>query len=100
PPAPTAALSPYTTLFRSSYALSFGGGTGITPVSSGAIALSAGAVSASQSTVTAAPTSIPAGSGSSTITVTARDASGNVIGGASGNLTATGGTGNTLTPAT
>src|SRR5205823_12951446 len=74
-----------------SYTLSFSGGTGITPVSSGAIALSAGAVSASQSTVTAAPASIPAGSGTSTITVTARDAGGNPIGGASVSLTATGG---------
>src|SRR5204862_518414 len=84
-----------------SYTLSFSGGTGITPISSAAIALSAGAVSASQSTVAAAPTSIPAGSGTSTITVTARDAGGNPIGGASGNLTATGGTGITPTrPAT
>src|SRR5439155_4303407 len=55
-----------------------------------------GPVSASQSTVTASPTSIAAGSGASTITVTARDASGNLISGASVSLTATGG-GNTLT---
>src|SRR5205814_9430442 len=59
-----------------------------------------GPVSATTSTVEAAPTSIPAGSGTSTITVTARDAGGNAIGGASGSLTATGGTGDTLTPAT
>src|SRR5438045_7149629 len=64
------------------------------------MAVRAGAVSASQSTVTAAPTSMPAGSGTSTITVTARDAGGNPIGGASVSLTATGGTANTLTPAT
>src|SRR5439155_928143 len=51
-------------------------------------------------TVEAAPTSIPAGSGTSTITVTARDAGGNAIGGANVALTVTGGTGNTLTPAT
>src|SRR5439155_1309154 len=59
-----------------------------------------GPVSATTSTVGAAPPSIPAGSGTSTIRVTARDAGGNTIGGASVFLTATGGTGNTLTPAT
>src|SRR5207302_9897753 len=59
-----------------------------------------GPVSATTSTVGAAPPSIPAGSGTSTIRVTARDAGGNPIGGASVFLTATGGTGNTLTPAT
>ena len=73
-----------------------GGGTATAPFSVACTAV----VSASQSTVTAAPTSITAGSGSSTITVTARDASGNTIGGASVSLTATGGTGNTLSPAT
>src|SRR5437763_4550619 len=65
---PRSTLFPYTTLFRSA--------------TSGAIALGAGAVSAAQSTVAAAPASIPAG-GSSTITVTARDADGNPIGGRS-----------------
>src|SRR5207249_3604655 len=40
------------------------------------VTVTPGGVSASQSTVVAAPTSIAAGSGSSTITVTARDASG------------------------
>src|SRR5207302_9918593 len=59
-----------------------------------------GPVSAPTATVEAAPLSIPAGSGTSTITVTARDAGGNAIGGASVALTVTGGTGNTLTPAT
>src|SRR5205807_4053686 len=59
-----------------------------------------GPVSATTSTVEAAPASIPAGSGTSTITVTARDAAGNPIGGAGVMLTATGGTGNTLAPAT
>src|SRR5207247_627678 len=58
-----------------------------------------GPVSAAQSTVTAAPASIPAGSGTSTITVTARDANGNPIGGASVVLAATG-SGNTLTQPT
>src|SRR5207244_302300 len=50
-----------------------------------------GPVSATTSTVEAAPASIPAGSGTSTITVTARDAAGNPIGGAGVMLTATGG---------
>jgi hypothetical protein len=54
------------------------------------------AVSSSQSSVAATPTSITAGSGSSTITVTARDASGNPVSGATVVLSATG-TGNTLT---
>src|SRR5205823_4356587 len=61
------------------------------------VTVTAGAVSATTSTVEAAPASIPAGSGTSTITVTARDAGGNVVGGASVVLTA-GGAGNTLTP--
>src|SRR2546429_3163147 len=63
------------------------------------VTVTAGAVSATTSTVEAAPASIPAGSGTSTIRVTARDAGGNPIGGASVSLTATGGAGNTLTPA-
>jgi invasin-like protein/Big-like domain-containing protein/calcineurin-like phosphoesterase family protein len=55
-------------------------------------------VSAANSTVSAAPTSFTAGSGSSTITVTAKDGSGNVISGASVTVAASG-SGNTLTPA-
>src|SRR5205807_1483586 len=54
-----------------------------------------GAVSAGQSTVSAT-SPIAAGSGTSTITVTARDASGNPVQGATVVLAATGG-GNTLT---
>ncbi|MGH3998083.1 MAG: Ig-like domain-containing protein, partial [Pseudonocardiaceae bacterium] len=55
-----------------------------------------GGVSASQSTVTADVSSIPAGSGTATITVTAKDASGLPISGATVVLSATG-AGNTLT---
>ena len=55
-----------------------------------------GAVSGAQSAVSAAPGSITAGSETSTITVTARDASGNPIAGATVVLAAMG-TGNTLT---
>jgi hypothetical protein len=60
-----------------------------------------GGVSAALSTVSASPGSITAGSGTSTITVTAKDANGNAISGATVVLAATG-TGNTLTqpPAT
>src|SRR5207247_2731284 len=54
------------------------------------------AVSAAQSTVTAAPPPIEAGTGTSTITVIARDANGNPIAGATVELQATG-SGNTLT---
>src|SRR5207302_1035618 len=57
-----------------------------------------GPVSATTSTVGAAPPSIPAGSCPSTIRVTARDAGGNTIGGASVFLTATGVTGGGGTP--
>jgi protocatechuate 3,4-dioxygenase beta subunit len=53
-------------------------------------------VDAAQSTVAAAPNSIEAGSGTATITVTVKDASGNPISGATVLLAATGG-GNTLT---
>src|SRR2546422_855733 len=70
---PRSTLFPYTTLFRSN----------------------AGTVSASQSTMSAT-SPITAGSGTSTITVTARDASGNPVQGATVVLAATG-TGNTLT---
>ncbi len=62
------------------------------------VTVNAAGVSASQSTVSAAPATIPASSGSSpsTITVTARDAFGNPIQGATVVLAATG-SGNTLT---
>lgn len=55
-----------------------------------------GGVSASQSTVSASPTSVVAGDGSSTITVTAKDANGNPVSGATVVLAATG-NGNTIT---
>lgn len=55
-------------------------------------------VSASQSVVAATPISIPAGSGTSTITVTAKDATGNPISGASVVLAATGGSNNLTQP--
>jgi Bacterial Ig-like domain (group 1)/Invasin, domain 3 len=58
-----------------------------------------GGVSASQSTVSAAPTSFTAGSGSSTITVTAKDGNGSTISGASVVFASTG-SGNTFTPPT
>ncbi|MGE5742462.1 MAG: Ig-like domain-containing protein, partial [Gemmatimonadota bacterium] len=56
-----------------------------------------GGVSATTSTVLAAPASFIAGSGSATITVTAKDANGNPVAGASVILAASG-SGNTLTP--
>jgi adhesin/invasin len=56
------------------------GGIAVTQTAS--VVVEAGAVSAATSTVEASPTSIAAGGGSSTITVTARDASGNLIAGA------------------
>ncbi|MGH7567794.1 MAG: Ig-like domain-containing protein [Gemmatimonadales bacterium] len=68
----------------------------LTPDTSTTFDISAGAVSAALSTVAAAPTTITVGSGASTITVTAKDALGNAIPGASVVLAATG-TGNTLT---
>ena len=55
-----------------------------------------GGVSGSQSTVSASPASIVAGSATSTITVTARDGSGNPLSGVTVVLSATG-SGNTLT---
>src|SRR5207249_8840246 len=55
-----------------------------------------GGVSASQSTVTASSSAITAGSDTATITVTAKDASGTPISGATVVLAATG-TGNTVT---
>ncbi len=69
-------------------------GTAITQTVS--VTVNPGSVSASQSTVTASPTSIVVGSGTSTITVTAKDANGNPISGATVVLSATG-SGNTLT---
>ena len=60
------------------------------------VTFTAGPVSASRSTVAASPASIPAGSSTSTITVTVKDANGNPIGGATVALAATG-SGNTLT---
>jgi Big-like domain-containing protein/invasin-like protein len=72
--------------------------TGLTgsPVAFGATA-TAGAVSAATSTVSAAPGTITASSGgaATTITVTAKDQFGNLVGGATVSLAATG-TGNTL----
>ena len=61
-----------------------------------AVTVTAGPVSAAQSTVTAAPATIAAGSGTSTITVTAKDDFGNPVSGATVVLAATG-TGNTVT---
>src|SRR6266566_4752608 len=72
-------------------------GTAITQTAT--VTVAPGSVSAAQSTVTTAPASITAGSGVSTITVTAKDASGNPIGGATVVLAATG-SGNTLTQPT
>jgi hypothetical protein len=65
---------------------------------SNAFNITAGSVSASQSTVSAAPGTITASSGTSqsTITVTARDAQGNPVSGATVVLAATG-SGNTIT---
>src|SRR5205823_2967936 len=63
------------------------------------VTVTRGPVSAAQSTVSAAPPTIEAGTGSSTITVTARDANGNPIAGATVQLQATG-SGNTLTQPT
>src|SRR2546425_165419 len=60
------------------------------------VVVNAGAVSAAQSTVSAT-SPITAGSGTSTITVTARDASGNPIQGATVTLAVTPPTGNTVT---
>jgi adhesin/invasin len=54
------------------------------------ITVTPGPVSASQSTLSAAPSSIAAGGGPSTVTVTARDAAGNPIAGASVSLSVSG----------
>ena len=71
---------------------------GVAITQTATVTVNTGTVSASQSTVSAAPTSITASNGSSasTITVTAKDALGNTIPGASVVLAATG-SGNTLT---
>src|SRR5206468_1188914 len=72
---------------------------GVAVTQTATVVVNAGPVSAAQSTV-GATSPIAAGSGSSTITVTARDANGNPIPGATVVLAATG-SGNTLTqPAT
>ena len=60
------------------------------------VTVTAGAADASQSTVSANPTSITTGTGSSTITVTVKDAFGNPVSDSTVTLAATG-TGNTLT---
>jgi hypothetical protein len=90
-------------LYDDSYAWKFIPVAGKTYTDSGSAACHSsgggggGGVSASNSTVAASPTSFTAGAGSSTITVTAKDGSGNTISGASVTLSSTG-SGNTLTP--
>jgi len=69
---------------------------GTTITQAAAVTVTAGPVSAAQSTVAASPSSFVAGSGSSTITVTAKDGFGNPVSGATVVLAATG-SGNTLT---
>jgi hypothetical protein len=69
---------------------------GVTLTQQPVVTVSAGPADAVRSTVTAQPTSIVQGSGSSTITVTARDAFGNPVSGSLVELHASG-TGNTLT---
>ena len=64
-------------------------------VTSGPIAVSAAPISASESSVSAAPATFTAGSGSSTITVVARDASGVPVSGAAVTLSVSG-SGNTV----
>lgn len=94
-------------LYDDSYAWKFVPVAGKTFTDSGSTACHAsggggggggGGVSPTNSTVSAAPTAFIAGSGSATITVTARDANGSAIGGATVTVTASG-SGNTLTPA-
>ena len=60
------------------------------------VTVTTGGVSPSQSTLAAAPSSVVVGSGTSTITVTAKDAAGNPVSGATVVLAATG-SGNALT---
>ncbi len=69
---------------------------GVAILQTAPVTVTAGALSPTQSTLSASPTSFVAGSGSSTITATAKDAYGNPITGASVVL-ASSGTGNTLT---
>lgn len=69
---------------------------GLPDVVSTTFNVTSGVVSAAQSTVVASPASITAGAGSSTITVTARDAGGFAVVGATVTLAASG-TGNTVT---
>ncbi len=76
------------------YSLTATSGT-LTAATSTGFTITAGGVSASQSTVIASASAITAGSNMSTITVTAKDAIGNPISGATVVLSATG-TGNTL----
>ena len=72
---------------------------GLSAATSGPIVVSAAPVSASQSTVSAAPSSFTAGSGTSTITIVAKDAAGGRVSGAGVTLLVTG-SGNTVsTPA-
>jgi hypothetical protein len=68
---------------------------GVTLTQQPVVTVTAGSVDAGQSTVSAQPTSIVVGTGTSTITVTVKDAFGNPIGGANVVLAATG-SGNTL----
>ncbi len=70
--------------------------TSLTGATSTSFNISAGVVSASQSSVDVSPASIVAGSGTSTITVTTRDAGGNPVSGATVVLSAAGG-GNSIT---
>ncbi|HEY7686331.1 MAG TPA: Ig-like domain-containing protein, partial [Gemmatimonadales bacterium] len=90
-------------LYDDSYAWKFIPRTGQTFTDSGSTGChgppgsGGGGVSGSQSTVSAAPASFTAGTGSSTVTVTAKDASGNPVSGATVVMSATG-TGNTFTP--
>ncbi|HET9708168.1 MAG TPA: Ig-like domain-containing protein [Gemmatimonadales bacterium] len=71
--------------------------TGVTAAKSATFTITPGVVSAAKTTVTASPSPITASNGANaaTITVTARDAAGNPISGATVQLVATGG-GNTL----
>jgi len=70
---------------------------GVTLNAKPVLTVSAGPLSATTSTVSASPTSFAAGTGSSAITVTAKDAYGNPVGGSNVSLSASG-TGNTFTP--
>jgi Invasin, domain 3/Calcineurin-like phosphoesterase len=69
---------------------------GVAVTQTAVVRVNAGAPSAARSTVAASPTSIVAGGGSSTVTVTVRDPHGNPVSGATVALSASG-TGNSLT---